>query len=154
MIDTAKLFDSVASLTLAVLLAGIAGGSQTGRPFDLSPGASAIARLSGINPAAVSTEPVGDVARRAGANLVEGVTEGVAKAADPLSQCKEGSQEPGEPITPQQAQTAKGLNLRDLTDVQAALGQPHCNEQTRWGYAIAGGGMLWAVETSEGVKIQ
>lgn len=150
------LFDWVASLTLATLLVGIWGGSQTGTSFSLAPVAAIL--NAQINPHDVTNEPVADVAKRAKDRVIDGTKEAIATAANQqtdhrLAGCQPGSQEPGNEIPLATAKAVQQMTIGTLIEIQGHLGQPHCNEQTRWVYAIAGGGVLIANETKEGVQI-
>ena len=154
-----SIFDWVASGTLAALLLGILGGTQTGSSFSLGPAAAVLNAMLQTNPHDVSTEPLGDVTRRAVSNTTAAATDAIATAAngqtDPrLAACRAGSVEAGEPISLTNAKTLQQMQVATLIEVQGYLGRgPDCNEQRRWTYLIAGGGVLIAVESKEGVSI-
>jgi hypothetical protein len=150
------IFDWVATLTLATLLLGILGGTQTGSAFSLAP-VAALLNIQ-LNPYAVTDEPIDELAKRAGENVVTQTQDAIATAANGqtdtrLAACREGSVEAGEPITLANAKTLEQMTVTSLMEVQGFLGQPHCNEQTRWTYLVAGGGVLTANETQDGVEI-
>jgi len=153
--DTSKLFDGVATATLIIFAAGALGGTQTGKGFDLSPFSALLNQR--INPETVSNEPLTDVAKRAGERVKNGTIEAIATAAndqtDPrLAACREGSVEPRDEITMAEANAVKTLNLNSFIEVQGHLGEPHCNEQTKWVYLIEGGKTITFNEQSGGIN--
>jgi len=154
-----SIFDWVSSITLLTLLLGILGGTQSDKAFNLAPAAALLNRALDINPHDVTTEPLGDVTRRAGDNVAATVGGAVATAAndqtDPrLAGCRAGSVEAGQPIALARAKTLQQVNIASLIEVQGYLGRgPDCNEQNRWTYLIEGGGVLIATETKDGVQI-
>jgi len=154
-----SIFDWVATLTLATLLLGILGGTQTGASFSLAPAAALLNRALDVNPHGVSNEPLDSLTRRAGDNLQASVEGAIATAAndqtDPrLAACRAGSVEVGQPIALSRAKTLQQVTVGALIEVQGYLGRgPDCNEQNRWTYLIEGGGVLIATETTNGVQI-
>lgn len=154
-----SIFDGVASVALLILLAGIAGGTQTGSSFSLAPAAAVLNAMMQSNPHDVGTEPLADLTRRAVSNTATATTEAIATAAndqtDPrLAGCAPGSVEAGEPISLGNAKTLAQMRVRSLIEVQGYFGRgPDCNEQNRWTYLIEGGGVLVATETKEGVNV-
>lgn len=51
-------------------------------------------------------------------------------------------------------EVSSGKKFRSLIEVQARLGQPVCNERTRWRYLVDGNRALDATETKQGITFR